>query len=86
MVVGTLARITQVLAATGWQINTAFIERVHLSLVQHVAAVGRRVTTLGKGEVGLCLQLALYHLYYNCCLPHASLQRFSFEREDISFS
>jgi transposase-like protein/IS1 family transposase len=73
-VFGTLAEIKQVLATTGWQINTAFIERVNLSIRQHVAAVGRRVTTLCKSEVGLHQQLALYHLYYNFCLPHASLR------------
>jgi IS1 family transposase len=74
VVFGTLAGIKQVLAAQGWQINTAFIERVNLTIRQHVAAVGRRVTTLCKGEVGLRQQLALYHLYYNFCLPHASLR------------
>jgi IS1 family transposase len=42
-----------VLAACGWQINTAFIERLNLSFRQHVAAGGRRVTTLCKGEQGL---------------------------------
>ena len=53
VVFGTLARVNQVLAATGWQINTAFIERVNLTIRQHVAAVGRRVITLCKGERGL---------------------------------
>ena len=75
VVFGTLAGIKQVLAATGWQINTAFIERLNLSIRQHVAAVGRRVTTLCKGEVGLRQQLALYQLYYNFCLPHGSLRQ-----------
>jgi IS1 family transposase/transposase-like protein len=74
VVFGTLAGVKQVLAATGWQINTAFVERVNLSIRQHVAAVGRRVTTFCKGEVGLGQQLALYQLYYNFCLPHASLR------------
>jgi transposase-like protein len=74
VVFGTLARIRQVLAAHGWQINTAFIERANLTIRQHVAAVGRRVTTLCKGEVELGQQLALYHLYYNFCLPHTSLR------------
>jgi len=64
-----------VLAACGWQINTAFIERVNLSIRQHVAAVGRRVSTLCKGEDGLRQQLALYQTYYNFCLPHASLRQ-----------
>ncbi|MFL5533409.1 MAG: hypothetical protein ACJ8BC_15705, partial [Gemmatimonadales bacterium] len=72
VVFGTLEAVQQVLAACGWQINTAFIERVNLSMRQHVAAVGRRVSTLCKGEEGLHQQLALYHMYYNFCLPHAS--------------
>jgi hypothetical protein len=74
VVFGSLARVTQVLAPKGWQINTAFVERLNLTLRQHVAAVGRRVTTVCKGEVGFRQQLALYHLYYNFCLPHASLR------------
>jgi hypothetical protein len=75
VVFGTLDRIKQVLAACGWQINTAFIERLNLDLRQHVAAVGRRVITLCKHEDGLRQQLALYHVYYNFCLPHASLRQ-----------
>lgn len=74
VVFGTLVAIEQVLAAQGWQINTAFIERVNLTIRQHVAAVGRRVSTLCKGEDGLRQQLALYHVYYNFCLPHTSLR------------
>jgi transposase-like protein/IS1 family transposase len=75
VVFGTLVAIEQVLAAHGWHINTAFIERVNLTIRQHVAAVGRRVMTLCKGEDGLRQQLALYHTYYNFCLPHASLRQ-----------
>jgi IS1 family transposase len=75
VVFGTLAAVQQRLAAWGWQINTAFIERVNLSIRQHVAAVGRRVSTLCKGEEGLHQQLALYQTYYNFCLPHASLRQ-----------
>jgi IS1 family transposase len=74
VVFGTLEAVQQVLAACGWQINTAFIERVNLTIRQHVGAVGRRVTTLCKGADGLRQQLALYHMYYNFCLPHASLR------------
>ena len=40
-----------------------------------MAAIGRRVSTLCKGEDGLQQQLALYHVYYNFCLPHASLRQ-----------
>ena len=75
VVFGTLEAVKQVLAALGWQINTAFMERLNLTIRQHVAAVGRRVTTLCKGEDGLRQQLALYHVYYNFCLPHASLRQ-----------
>jgi transposase-like protein len=74
VVFGTRVAVEQVLAAHGWQINTAFIERVNLTLRQHVAAVGRRVMTLCKGEAGLRQQLAVYHVYYNFCLSHASLR------------
>src|SRR5438093_5042284 len=72
---GSLEAINHVLAPLGWQINTAFVERINLSLRQHVAAVGRRVTTLCKGEAGLREQLILYHVYYNFCLPHASVRQ-----------
>ena len=74
VVFGTLEAVNHVLAPLGWQINTAFVERLNLSLRQHVAAIGRRVSTLCKGEDGLRQQLALYHMYYNFCLPHASLR------------
>jgi IS1 family transposase len=72
---GTLMAIEHVLAPLGWQINTAFVERLNLTIRQHVAAVGRRVSTLCKGEDGLRQQLTLYHVYYNFCLPHASLRQ-----------
>jgi len=75
VVFGTLAQVLHVLAPRGWHSNTAFIERVNLTLRHHVAAVGRRVMTLCKQEAGLRLQLYLYHTYYNFCLPHVSLRR-----------
>jgi hypothetical protein len=74
VVFGTLATVNAVLAPLGCQINTAFIERLNLTIRHHVAAVGRRVTTLCKDEEGLRQQLALYYVYYNFCLPHASLR------------
>jgi IS1 family transposase len=75
VVFGTREAVHPVLATSGWQINTAFVERLNLSIRQHVAAVGRRVSTLCKGEDGLRQQLALYPCYYNFCLPHASLRQ-----------
>ena len=56
-------------------INTAFIERVNLSMRQHVAAVARRVSTLCQGEDGLRQQLAVFQTYLNFCLPHARLRQ-----------
>ena len=75
VVFGTIEAVNQVLSPLGWQINTAFVERINLSLRQHVAAIGRRVSTLCKGEEGLRQQLAVYHVYYNFCLPHSSLRQ-----------
>jgi hypothetical protein len=75
VVFGTLEALQQVLAVCGWQINTACIERLNLSIRQHVAAVGRRVPTLCQGEDGMRQQLVLYHVYDNFCLPHASLRQ-----------
>ena len=75
VVFGTLDAVQHVLAPFGWQIQTAFVERLNLTIRQHVAAVGRRVSTLCKGEDGVRHQLALYSVYYNFCLPHASLRQ-----------
>ena len=75
MVFGTLEAVNQLLAPLGWQINTSFVERINLTIRQHVAAVGRRVSTLCKGEDGLRQQLALFQTYHNFCLPHVSLRQ-----------
>jgi IS1 family transposase len=75
VVFGTLDAVKQVLAAYGWKINTAFVERLNLDIRQRVAAVGRRVNTLCQGEDGLQHQLAVFHVYHNVVLPHASLRQ-----------
>jgi IS1 family transposase len=75
VVFGTLEAVNDVLAPHGWHINTAFVERINLSIRQHVAAVGRRVSTLCKDEDGLRQQLVVFQVYYNMCLPHASLRQ-----------
>ena len=72
---GTLEAVQQGLAACGGQSNTAFIERVHLSMRQHGAAVGRRVSTLCQGEDGVRQQRALSQTSDNLCVPHASLRQ-----------
>jgi hypothetical protein len=60
VVFGTVAGVDRVLEPLGWQISTAFIERANGAIRQHVAAIGRRVITLCKGEDGLRHQLSLY--------------------------
>ena len=71
VVFGALEAVPQILAACGWQINTAFVERLNLDSRQRVAAVGRRVTTVCQGEVGVRQQLVVFQSYHNFCLPHA---------------
>jgi len=75
VVFGTRLAIEQVLAACGWTINTAFVERLNLDIRQRVAAIGRRVHTLCQDEAGLRDQLTLFQVYHNFVLPHASLRQ-----------
>src|SRR5215472_13572619 len=75
VVFGTLEAVQQVLAACGWQIQTAFVERLNLSLRQRVAAIGRRSATPCKRQEGLGQQLALFQVYHPFVLPHASLRQ-----------
>jgi IS1 family transposase len=74
VIFGVAETIESILAKRGWKINTAFIERLNLDFRQHVAAIGRRVNTLCKHETGLRQQLAIFHVYHNFLLPHASLR------------
>lgn len=55
-------------------INTAFIERLNLTIREHVAALGRKVQDLAKSISGLRNQLSLAQTYHNFCLPHSSLR------------
>jgi IS1 family transposase len=75
VVFGTQLAIEAVLAACGWTISTAFIERLNLDIRQRVAAVGRRVNTLCRGETSLLDQMVLFQTYHNFVLPHASLRQ-----------
>ena len=75
VVFGTQLAIEQVLATCGWTINTSFVERLNLDIRQRVAAIGRRVNTLCQGEAGLRDQLALFQVYHNFVVPHASLRQ-----------
>jgi hypothetical protein len=75
VVFGARGAIAQILAHCGWTINTAFVERLNLDVRQRVAAVGRRVNTLGRGEEGLLDQLVVCQTYPNFVLPHTSLRQ-----------
>jgi hypothetical protein len=75
VVFGTQAAVDQVLAVCGWQINTAFVERLYLSPGQRVAAMRRRSATPCKSDNGLGQQLALFQVYHNFVLPHTSLRQ-----------
>ena len=75
LVYGSIAMVEQILSQSGVNriINTAFIERLNLSIRQHVAALGRKVLSLAKTKLGLEAQLSLCQTYHNFCLPHSSL-------------
>jgi IS1 family transposase len=75
VVFGTKAAVGQVLGACGWQIQTAFVERLNLSLRQRVAAIRRRSATPCKSGDGLSHQLVLFQVYHNFVLPHVSLRQ-----------
>lgn len=70
---GTQLAIEPVLAACGWQIQTAFVEQPNRSVRQRVAAIGRRSATPCKRQEGLGYPLALFQVSHNFVLPHASL-------------
>ena len=67
-------RWIRVLSACGWQINTAIVERLNLSLRQRVAAIRRRSASSCHSETGLTQPLILFQAYHNFVLPHASLR------------
>jgi IS1 family transposase len=75
VVIGTQAAVDQVLARCGWQISTAFIERLNLSLRQRVVAIRRRSASPCKSGNGLSHQLVLFQVYHNFVLPHVSLRQ-----------
>jgi len=74
LVYGSLAMVKWILSQAGVNINTAFIERLNLSIRQHISALGRKVISLAKTQSGLTAQVNIYQAYYNLCLPHSSLR------------
>lgn len=74
VVFGTAEAIASVVNATGHAINTAFIERLNLTVRMHLPALGRKVLSFAKTPEGLWQQLSVGRAYYNFCLPHLSLR------------
>jgi IS1 family transposase len=75
VVFGTKAAVDKILGGCGWQISTAFVERLNLSLRQRVAVIRRRSAMPCKRGDGLDHQLILFQVYHNFVLPHASLRQ-----------
>lgn len=75
VIYGSWEAIKSILGSSvGKVINTAFIERLNLTLRQHTPALGRKTMGLAKGKPGLSRQLTLAQAYYNFCLPHLGLR------------
>ena len=55
-------------------INTAFIERVNLTLRQEISKLHRRGLGFSKTNLGLSAHLTFYQFYYNFCRSHHSLR------------
>jgi IS1 family transposase len=74
VVFGSAEAVVAILSQAGHKINTAFIERVNLTLRAHIPALARKVLSFAKTSPGLSQQVSLSRTYYNFCLPHLSLR------------
>jgi IS1 family transposase len=65
-----------VLRALGWTglLQTAFVERLNLTVRQSVAALTRRTWATAQTAAGLAAQLAWWRGYYHFVRPHLSLR------------
>ena len=75
MLLGTARAWATAMAAAGTRvsINTAFAERLNLTLRQGLAALTRRSQALAKTKRHLQLRLDAYLVYYNLVREHLSL-------------
>ena len=73
---GTRAQFRQALAILGLTgtLNTAFVERLNLTLRQSIAALTRRTWSTARRELGLRVQLEWWRAYYHFVRPHRSLR------------
>lgn len=74
VVFGCGEAIAACLRQAGHAVNTAFIERLNLTVRVHLPALGRKVLSFAKTAQGLTHQLQVGRAYYNFCLPHHALR------------
>jgi IS1 family transposase len=72
---GTRAALHTALVDLGLsgRLNTAFVERVHLTIRQGVAALARRTWATTQATPSLSAQLEWWRAYYHFARPHGSL-------------
>jgi IS1 family transposase len=73
---GTREELSRALAALEWsgRLNTAFVERVNLTLRRSVAALGRRTWATAQRTPHLIAHLEWWRAYYHFVRPHRSLR------------
>jgi IS1 family transposase len=73
---GTLGDLRGTLQALGLsgRLNTAFVERVNLTLRQSVAALSRRTWSTARSSPRLGVEVAWWRAYYHFVRPHGSLR------------
>jgi hypothetical protein len=76
MRLGTQADLTVALEGMGFsgRLNTAFIERLNLTVRHGVAALARRTWATAKPAPQLLAHLEWWRAYYHFVRPHTSLQ------------
>jgi hypothetical protein len=62
LVFGCLEQVQARLDQWRWKINTAFVERLNLTIWQHIPALGRRAITRAQSPLGLSYQTALFFI------------------------
>jgi len=75
-VLGTREQLRQALDALhlSGRIMTAYVERVNLTLREHIAPLSRRTWSLARDEASLRAYLEWGRAYYHFCRPHHSLR------------
>ncbi len=76
MRLGDLARLTDRLKALGFSstLNTAFVERINLTLRHALAALSRRSWATAQLTSELLAHLEWWRAYYHFCRPHLTLR------------